>query len=195
MSGRSFGYARVSTDDQNLTLQLDALTSRGIPASQIFKYKLSGAKCDRPGLMKCLDVIESGDILVVWRLDRLGRSMRRPIALVEDRRRRGVGFRSLQVGAISETTRLAAACEDLFAAGKRTALYERDEVRVQILGDGGTTPVCAMNIGSGSLNLRLPLPLKAGGGRELYSERSVAAGQTVSCTLPAGNAEVFVLDE
>ena len=60
---RSFGYARVSTDDQNLTLQLDALTNHGIPASQIFRDKLSGARSDRPGLAKCLDVLETGDIL------------------------------------------------------------------------------------------------------------------------------------
>ena len=52
MSGRSFGYARVSTDDQDLTLQLDALTKHGIAASRIFKDKLSGAKADRPGLSR-----------------------------------------------------------------------------------------------------------------------------------------------
>ena len=55
MSGRSSEYARVSTDDQNLTLQLDALTNHGIPASRIFRDKLSGARCDRPGLTKCSD--------------------------------------------------------------------------------------------------------------------------------------------
>ena len=98
MSGRSFGYARVSTDDQNLSLQLDALTKHGIPNSQIFKDKLSGARCDRPGLAKCLDVLETGDVLVVWRLDRLGRSMRHLITIVEDLRDRGIGFRSLQEG-------------------------------------------------------------------------------------------------
>ncbi|NQT15783.1 MAG: hypothetical protein HQ582_23700, partial [Planctomycetes bacterium] len=97
--------------------------------------------------------------------------------------------------AVAETTRLVATYEDLFVAGKRTALSECDEARVQVLGDGKTTLVCAMNGGSGSLNLRLPLPLEAGGGREFYSKRSVAAGQTVSCTLPAGEVEVFVLGE
>jgi DNA invertase Pin-like site-specific DNA recombinase len=104
MNGRFFvGYARVSTDDQNLALQLDALTSHGIPASQIFRDKLSGARCDRPSLMKCLDTLESGDVLVVWRLDRRGRSMRHLITIVEDLRDRGVGFRSLQEGAIDTT--------------------------------------------------------------------------------------------
>jgi len=103
MSGRSFGYARVSTDDQNLDLQLDALTKHGIPLSHIFRDKLSGAQCDRPGLTKCINTLESGDILVVWRLDRLGRSMRHLITLVEDLRDRDIGFRSLQEGAIDTT--------------------------------------------------------------------------------------------
>ena len=94
MNGRSFGHARVSTDDQDLTLQIDALTKHGIPSSQIFRDKLSGARTDRPGLAKCLDALQTGDILIVWRLDRLGRSMRHLISLVEDLRERGIGFRS-----------------------------------------------------------------------------------------------------
>ena len=97
--------------------------------------------------------------------------------------------------AIAETTRLVATHEDLFLAGKRTALSGCDEARVQVLGDGRTTLVCAMNGGSSNLDLRLLLPAKAGGGREFYSGRSVTAGQAVSCTLPAGEAEVFVLSE
>ena len=105
LHGRSFkprliGYARVSTDDQNLSLQIDALTKHGIPKSAIYMDKLSGAKTERPGLTKCLQTLRTGDILVVWRLDRLGRSMRHLITLVEDLRNRGVGFRSLNEGAI-----------------------------------------------------------------------------------------------
>jgi DNA invertase Pin-like site-specific DNA recombinase len=122
MNGRSIGYARVSTDDQNLTLQIDALTKHGIPASQIFKDKLSGAKCDRPGLAKCLDIMQSGDILVVWRLDRLGRSMRHLITLVEDLRDRGVGFRSLQEGAIDTTNASGELIFNIFSA---LAQFER----------------------------------------------------------------------
>ena len=89
------GYARVSTDDQNLSLQLDALTRHGIAKPKIFMDKISGAKFERPGLKRCLDMLQPGDILVVWRLDRLGRSMRHLITLVEDLRERGIGFRSL----------------------------------------------------------------------------------------------------
>lgn len=122
MNGRSFGYARVSTDDQNLTLQIDALTKHGIPASQIFKDKLSGARCNRPGLTRCLDSLQSGDILVVWRLDRLGRSMRHLITLVEDLRDRGVGFRSLQEGAIDTTSASGELIFNIFSA---LAQFER----------------------------------------------------------------------
>ena len=86
------GYARVSTDDQDLSLQIDALTKLGIPKASIFMDKLSGAKTDRPGLARCLATLQSGDILVVWRLDRLGRSMRHLITVVEDLRSKGIGF-------------------------------------------------------------------------------------------------------
>ena len=122
MNGRSFGYARVSTDDQNLTLQIDALTKHGIPKSQIFMDKLSGAKSDRPGLAKCLDSLQSDDVLVVWRLDRLGRSMRHLITLVEDLRSRGVGFRSLNEGAIDTTSASGELIFNIFSA---LAQFER----------------------------------------------------------------------
>ena len=70
-ASRLFGYARVSTDDQDLSLQIDALQQHGIPKTAIFMDKVSGAKTERPGLTKCLESLTSGDILVVWRLDRL----------------------------------------------------------------------------------------------------------------------------
>ena len=122
MSGRSIGYARVSMDDQNLALQIDALTKHGIPASRIFEDKLSGARCDRPGLAECLRTLQAGDILVVWRLDRLGRSMRHLITLVEDLRSRGVGFRSLQEGAIDTTNASGELIFNIFSA---LAQFER----------------------------------------------------------------------
>ena len=119
---RLLGYARVSTDDQNLTLQIDALTNHGISKSNIFTDKLSGAKTDRPGLAKCLDTLQRGDALVVWRLDRLGRSMRHLINLMEDLRSRGVGFRSLNEGAIDTT---CASGELIFNIFSALAQFER----------------------------------------------------------------------
>lgn len=122
MSGRSFGYARVSTDDQNLALQLTALVDHGIPASRIFRDKRSGARRDRPGLRRCLETLGAGDILVVWRLDRLGRSMQHLISLVEDLRDRGIGFRSLQEGAIDTTSASGELIFNIFSA---LAQFER----------------------------------------------------------------------
>ncbi|MBB1078147.1 recombinase family protein [Rhodoferax sp. 4810] len=90
------GYARVSTLDQNLELQLDALKNAG--CEKIFQDKISGAKADRPGLTEALAYVRTGDSLVVWRLDRLGRSLKHLIQVVEDLEGRGVGFISLQEG-------------------------------------------------------------------------------------------------
>jgi len=67
-NGRSVGYARVSTDDQDLTLQIDSLTSLGINPADIFTEKILGAKTDRPELNACLAKLQEGDTLVVWRL-------------------------------------------------------------------------------------------------------------------------------
>lgn len=88
------GYARVSTDDQTLDLQLDALRTAG--CGKIWEDRKSGADPDRPGLAAALDQLRPGDSLVVWRLDRLGRSLKDLIRLVEILEARGVALRSLQ---------------------------------------------------------------------------------------------------
>jgi DNA invertase Pin-like site-specific DNA recombinase len=87
------GYARVSTDDQDLSLQLDALQSAGV--EKIYRDTTSGAKAERPGLASALDHVRQGDTLVVWRLDRLGRSLSKLIALMTQLEEQDVGFRSL----------------------------------------------------------------------------------------------------
>ena len=88
------GYARVSTHDQNLDLQKDVLKSAG--CGKIFVDELSGASATRPGLQQAIDELREGDVLVVWRLDRLGRSLRNLIELVGYLEERKVGFRSIQ---------------------------------------------------------------------------------------------------
>ncbi|KQN16424.1 recombinase family protein [Sphingomonas aurantiaca] len=90
------GYARVSTSDQNLTLQTDALTAAG--CERICSDKASGAKTDRPGLSEALNVARRGDTLVVWKLDRLGRSMKGLVELAADLATRGIELRSLTDG-------------------------------------------------------------------------------------------------
>lgn len=87
------GYVRVSTNDQNTALQRNALECSG--CELIFEDKMSGKTSERPGLKKVLRTLSEGDTLVVWKLDRLGRSMRHLIVLVEELRDRGINFRSL----------------------------------------------------------------------------------------------------
>ena len=87
------GYARVSTEDQNPDLQLAALQQAG--CNRVFTDKATGAHVQRPELAKCLKTLAQGDTLIVWKLDRLGRSLRDLIGLLDDLKARGVAFRSL----------------------------------------------------------------------------------------------------
>lgn len=88
------GYARVSTDDQNLHLQRDALERAGCQV--IYEDKASGKNTERPELEGCLKALRSGYTLVVWRLDRLGRSLGDLVKLVTTLEEKGIGFESLQ---------------------------------------------------------------------------------------------------
>jgi DNA invertase Pin-like site-specific DNA recombinase len=87
------GYARVSTEDQNLDLQRDALDKAG--CERIFEDKANGARDDRPGLVAAQTHLRKGDCLVVWKLDRLGRGLRSLIDFVGELRDRGIDFRTL----------------------------------------------------------------------------------------------------
>jgi DNA invertase Pin-like site-specific DNA recombinase len=120
------GYARVSTNGQELQLQIDALLKAGCAKKSIFTDKVSGSKSARPGLDECLAHLKPGDTLVVWRLDRLGRSVRHLIDVVEDLRERGVGFKSVCDGAIDTTTASGKLIFHIF-----TALAEFDRSLIQ----------------------------------------------------------------
>lgn len=87
------GYARVSTQDQNLELQRDALARAG--CQKVYEDKVSGTRADRPGLAKAQEMLREGDTLVVWKLDRLGRSVKNLVDLVSELHRQGVQFKSL----------------------------------------------------------------------------------------------------
>jgi DNA invertase Pin-like site-specific DNA recombinase len=87
------GYARVSTQDQNLDLQVDALIKAG--CQKIFDDKISGSRSERAGLAKALEMLRDGDTLVVWKLDRLGRSVKNLVDLVGDLQNQGIQFKSL----------------------------------------------------------------------------------------------------
>ncbi|WP_273660679.1 mercuric ion transporter MerT [Pseudomonas aeruginosa] len=101
-SGARIGYARVSTPEQDISLQIDALERAG--CSRIFQDVASGAKAERKGLDEALAYLRPGDTLVVWKIDRLGRSLAHLVAVVEDLRSRGIGFRSLTDPGMDTTT-------------------------------------------------------------------------------------------
>lgn len=117
------GYARVSTAEQSLTLQRDALAAVG--CETVFEDRSSGAKAERPGLNQALSYARRGDMLVVWKLDRLGRSMVHLIETVRALEAKGVGFRSLTEG-VDTTTPGGTLIFHLFGA---LAQFERDLIR------------------------------------------------------------------
>jgi DNA invertase Pin-like site-specific DNA recombinase len=121
--GHLLGYARVSTTDQQPQLQVDALEHAG--CYQVFTETASGARTDRPGLEQLRDQLRPGDTLVVWKLDRLGRSLRHLVDTVTGLADRGIGFRSLQE-AIDTTTPGGELVFHIFAA---LAEFERDLIR------------------------------------------------------------------
>jgi DNA invertase Pin-like site-specific DNA recombinase len=88
------GYARVSTHDQTLNLQLDRFKEAG--CTRIFEDHISGTKAERPGLQDAISHLRAGDTLVVWQLDRLGRSLRHLIDTITELQQQGIGFKSLQ---------------------------------------------------------------------------------------------------
>jgi DNA invertase Pin-like site-specific DNA recombinase len=117
------GYARVSTHDQTLALQQDALKQPG--CERLFTDTASGAKADRPGLEEAVGFARSGDILVVWKLDRLGRSLPHLIETVTGLQDRGIGFKSL-TEQIDTTTSGGKLIFHVFGA---LAEFERDVIR------------------------------------------------------------------
>lgn len=117
------GYARVSTLDQDPALQLDAFTAAG--CAKVFEDRASGARADRPGLRQALDYVREGDVLVVWKLDRLGRSLAHLIETVTALEERRVGFRSI-TEAIDTTTPSGRLVFHLFGA---LGQFERDLIR------------------------------------------------------------------
>jgi len=117
------GYARVSTYEQNLDLQTDALEKVG--CEQVFHDQISGAKTKRPGFDEALSYLRSGDVLVVWRLDRLGHSLKHLIETVNLLEEKGIGFQSLQES-IDTTTSGGKLIFDIFGA---LAEFERNLIR------------------------------------------------------------------
>jgi DNA invertase Pin-like site-specific DNA recombinase len=122
--GKYIGYIRVSTDKQNLELQEDSLKAAG--CYKIFKDIASGAKSERLGLCECLDYIREEDTLVVWKSDRLGRSTVELLNIVDDLRKRNIGFKSLTEDLFDTTSSNGRLVFGMFAL---LAEHERDRIR------------------------------------------------------------------
>ena len=124
------GYMRVSSDGdrQSTALQRDALIAAGVDTRHLFEDKASGARDDRPGLKSCLEFLKAGDTLVVWKLDRLGRSLPHLLAIVAGLRDTGVAFRSLTEGMDTTTPH----GELLFHIFGALAQYERALTRERV---------------------------------------------------------------
>ena len=121
------GYARVSTAEQNLDLQKEALTKMG--CTEIYEEKVSGAKKNRPELLKLIATLRKGDVLTVWKLDRLGRSTKELIQLVNEIQDKGAELKSLN-DPIDTTTAHGKLAFHMFAA---LAEFERDVIRERTL--------------------------------------------------------------
>ena len=117
------GYARVSTYDQNLDLQEDSLKKAG--CQKIFFDKESGVKYERQGLCRAIDALREGDTLVVWKLDRLGRSLSHLVEFLNTLKKKEIGFKSLQEN-IDTTSSVGKLIFHIFAA---LAEFERDIIR------------------------------------------------------------------
>ena len=116
------GYARVSTEDQRLDLQRDALIKTGVPEDKIYQEYISGVKSKRPQLEECMKALREGDVLVIWRLDRLGRSLVELVRISQELEQRGIELRSLSESL--DTT--SAAGKMVFAVFAAVAQFERD---------------------------------------------------------------------
>lgn len=159
------GYARVSTPEQDLALQLDALQAAG--ATRIFEDRgVSGAKTERPGLIAALSFLRDGDTLMVWKLDRLGRSMTHLLQTVADLEDRGVGFRSL-TESIDTTTPTGRLVFHIFGA---LGQFERDLIRERT--NAGLTAAMARGRKGGR-------PTAATPERVARARQLIAAGLTV----------------
>jgi len=176
------GYARVSTQDQTLDLQTDALEQAG--CEKVFKDVMSGATSERPGLQAALNHLRAGDTLVVWRLDRLGRTLKQLIATVTDLSDQGVGFKSLQES-MDTTTSGGKLIFHVFAS---LAEFERDVIRERT--KAGLQAARARGRRGGKPSLQSRDPKKVALAKQLYAERKMAVRE-ICATLHIGKSTLY----
>jgi DNA invertase Pin-like site-specific DNA recombinase len=171
-----YGYARVSTDEQNLNLQLDALEHAG--CEKIFKDGgVSGTATTRPGLDDALSHLQEGDVLTVWKLDRLGRSLPHLITVIEALQAKGAGFKSLSES-IDTTTAGGKLIFHIFGAlaeFERSLIAERTRVGLQAAKKRGK---------------KLGRPMRLTREQIKHAEKMINSGQQTA----SGMAELYGVD-
>lgn len=167
------GYAWVSTFEQTLDLQQDALNQAG--CAQIFADTIGGSVADRPGLQDALKYLREGDTLVVWRLDRLGRSLKHLIEVVTQLHERGIGFKSLNES-IDTTTSTGKLIFHVFGA---LAEFERDLIRERTQAGLQAARVRGRRGGRPKAEA-LNTPQKVALARALYSDKSLSIADICS---------------
>jgi DNA invertase Pin-like site-specific DNA recombinase len=178
------GYARVSSHEQILDLQLDALRSARCDAATIFTDKKTGKDIDRQGLQEALSHLRVGDTLVVWRLDRLGRTLKQLIELVNDLNSRGVGFKSLTEN-IDTTTSGGKLIFHIFGA---LAEFEREVIRERT--NAGLQAARARGRLGGRPRIQTMEPKKIALARKLYADRNTPV-QEICDTLHIGKSTLY----
>src|SRR6266571_2998870 len=173
------GYARVSKHEQNLDLQLDALKAAG--CEKIFKDKISTLKEERKGLQEALDFLRPGDVLVVWKLDRLGRTLKQLIELVAMFNQKGIGFKSLKE-TIDTTTSTGKLVFHIFAA---LAEFERDIIHERTR--AGLEAARARGRSGGRPKIQTKDPRKIALAKQLYADGHMQV-QEICDTLHIGKA-------
>ena len=163
------GYARVSTQDQHLRLQQDALKTAG--CIKIFTDTVSGAKQERKGLEEALNFLREGDILVVWRLDRLGRSLKDLIERLTDLHSRNIGFKSL-TESIDTTTSGGKLIFHIFGA---LAEFERDIIRERT--NAGLTAARARGKKGGRPKSPLSEEKRLQLAKQMYENQTIPVGE------------------
>ena len=170
-SGNLYGYARVSTEEQNLDLQLDALRAAGIPDNRIFTETLSGKTTKRPVLARVRKVMREGDGLVVWRLDRIGRNMIEVVMFVDELAKDKILFRSL-TEAFDLTTPMGKFMVTLMAG---LAQFERDMTAVRT--KAGMASARARGVRMGPKHRILDCPLRFGRFVDLWRSGTIPNGE------------------
>ena len=176
------GYARVSTHDQTLDLQTDALTRAG--CEKIFTDTMSGTASERPGLQDAMTHLRAGDTLVVWRLDRLGRTLKQLIATITDLSEQRIGFKSLQEN-MDTTTSGGKLIFHIFGA---LAEFEREVIRERT--KAGLQAARARGRRGGRPTLQSLDPKKVALARTLYTDRSMPV-QEICATFHIGRSTLY----